>query len=211
MSQASGRRRATLEFFLMSAPIFDLLVKCTALIMSQDVPGHNHTARHILLLEKLSKSGRRFFDWSRDWIADVSQPDSLALSSVTQKRKVDIDTWLEYVLDFQTLVTLIYNRLYVALGGEDAARVERQSQQIAHKVSTTYKSRYGSLGFQESVALNLAVQSIQSTAGDWSRMIEDCSAVGPRLVPSGMYACWIKRMGITIDTNNNQVQSDITR
>lgn len=206
-SQASGRKRATLEFFLMSAPIFDLLVECTNFVMSQDVPGHNHTARHKLLLERLIKSGRKFFDWTEEWIADVSQPDSVTLSTITQKRKVDIDTWLEYVLDFQTLVTLIYKRLHVSLGGYGAAQVELQSQLIARKVSTTYKSRMNSSDFQESIALTLAVDSILSTALDWATWSDNVGEEGPKLVPSAMYACWVKKMGIKVDMNINKIES----
>lgn len=207
-SQASGRKRATLEFFLTSAPIFDLLVECTNFIMSQDVPGHNHTARHKLLLEKLTKSGRKFFDWTKEWIADVSQPDSVTLGTTTQKRKVDIDTWLEYVLDFQTLVTLIYKRLYVSLGGDDAAQVERQSQLIADNVHATYKSRMNSPEFQESIALTLAVDSVLSTAVGWANWTDNVGDEGPKLAPSAMYACWVKKMGIRVDMNNTKIEID---
>lgn len=207
-SQASGRKRATLEFFLMSAPIFDLLVECTNFVMGQDVPGHNHATRHKLLLEKLTKSGRKFFDWTEEWIADVSQPDSVTLSTIAQKRKVGIDTWLEYVLDFQSMVTLIYKRLYVSLGGDRAAQVERQAQSMAEEVHATYKRRSNSSEFQESIALTLAVDSILSTATDWANWSGNVSEGCPELAPLAMYACWVKKMGIRVDINRNKIEAD---
>lgn len=163
------------------------------------LPQPGRDLQHQLLLEKLGKAGDKFFRWSGSLFPDIFDSHlqlfmEYGVKDIEGESRVTSEQAHE-VLSNRILVTLLHHRLYVALGGRDAFRIEKESQDIAQAVAGIHSQQ--SSGFKRPVALNLAVHAITDTAGQWSDfsiLVE--SATERKLASPEMFGDCMTRMGI---------------
>lgn len=206
MSLSSGIGRASLEFGIHSAPIFDMMVRCTNFVMDSEnktQENQDMSARHWQLLADLEESGRYFFDWYHDWVTDTAQPDSEQLSNLTMRRKENMHLWLADFMGTCKIPILLHGRMRVALGRNRAAVAEQQCQMLAQKLAAIRRSKENTAGFQEPYVLRSIYTSILATAEDWMQFsigVDEGLLHGERmLVGREMYLSWIRQVGINAE------------
>lgn len=203
MSLMSGGGRASLEFAIHSAPIFEMMVKCTNFVMDSEDSTQTYrdmSARHWQLLADLDESGRYFLDWYHNWLKDTAQPDSGQLSKLTMRRKEDMHMWLADFMAICKIPILLHGRMRVALGRKTAVVAEQQCQMLAQELAATRRSKEGTAGFKEPYVLRSIYTSILTTAEDWMRFsisVDEGLLRGERMLAGrGMYLQWIRQVGI---------------
>lgn len=161
---------------------------------------HDAAYQHEALLFKLDASGKIFFTWYDAWLADTTQPDSTTLSASTRQRRQDIDIWRDYLLMMVYAAKLLYGRLRVALGCDDARLVQQQLQTSAQALTETYGGKENIPGRQIPHMLHLMIASILDMDVEWEEFIvdtEDALRRGERILPPPeMYGRCLTKMGI---------------
>lgn len=197
---SSGKARASLEFSLNSAPIFEVMVQCTNLIMKPTNEIEGTVFQQEAILTRLYASGKTFFAWYDAWLADTTQQDSETLSASTRQRRQDIDIWRDYFLMMVYAAKLLYGRLQVALGCHDAKLVEQHLQTSARELAETYGGKENIAGRQIPHMLHLMIASILDMAVEWEELsveVENALLRGERILPSReMYGRCLTKMGI---------------
>lgn len=205
---SSGKVRASLEFSLNSAPIFEVLVQCTNLIMKSS-SSQDTVSQHEAILSKLEASGKMFFAWYDAWLEDTTRQNSEALSASTMQRLQDIDIWRDYFLMMVYAAKLLYGRLQVALGCDDAKLVEQQLLVSAQELAETYGGKENISGRQIPHMLHLMIASILDMAVEWEEFsvaVEDALVRGERILPPrDMYARCLTIMGIQWNGGNDSI------
>lgn len=188
-SRTSGRQRATIECFLNTAPIFNLMADCPKFILKQDTQTRTATqdAQHEALLAEVVQRGQRFLSWHDNWLAEPAHTNE----SENDRRIRDIIT-------MPRLATLLHNRLYVALGGDNSLRVEQQTQQLAQDLADM--SDNSDLKRQNPIALGLAIKAIISTADEWAEFsaLERTADEPRKLVSPDMLWRWLEQLRIKV-------------
>ncbi|KAJ3493954.1 hypothetical protein NLG97_g4395 [Lecanicillium saksenae] len=201
--QMSGEKREALEYMLNSAPIFQLVVKCSAFIMSQDTHGQRDALRRGQILGQLAKSAKKFFDWCNPLVGDSVQLRESRNGMRNAEPQSDTTKWHEDLRGFCQQVTLIHHRLYVALGGDDSVRIEQQLQRLAEQLRLMHESQANNPQFRKPFALSSAITAILGTAEEWSRFSISASANAKckkqALATPTMFRDWATQMGITIE------------
>lgn len=205
MSLSSGMGRASLEFAIHSAPIFDSMVKCTNFIMDSENSTQDYqdmSARHEQLLTGLDESGRYFFEWYHDWLTDTSQRDSEQLSKLAMRRKENMHMWLDDFMGMCKIPFLLHGRMRVALGSNRAVFAEQQCQMLAQELAATRRRKENTAGFTEPYVLGSTYTSILATAEDWRRFsisVDEGLVCGKRMLAGReMYVRWIRQVGINV-------------
>lgn len=193
-SQKSGIERESIEFILKSSQVLDLLVDCRKLILQEDVRLGDVGTRHHQLLRKSKGSRDNFLAWYRARLPSLSQ--------YSQRVKENMSPQKQDLMWLGQFLTLVHNRLHVALGGDLTARVEEESQSLAVELSGFVKGRKDKPEFRWPIALTFAVASVLSTANEWSEFVGDCTkthtATNRNLVSAEFYMRWLQELGITV-------------
>lgn len=163
------------------------MADCPKFILKQNRGTRTATQdlQHEALLTELIQRGQSFFAWRDSWLAE-SAPTK---ESESDRRIRDIVT-------MPRLATLLHNRLYVALGGDDALRVEQQTQRLAQDLADMNDS--SDLKRQNPIALGLAIKAIISTAEEWTEFsaLQRNTDEPRKLIPPDMFWRWLEQLRI---------------
>lgn len=189
--------RTFLDVQLYAAPILDMVVECTALILAQDTTNRHISSDRKYLLEKLHRLRRPFLKWFHDLMETFGRPDLDAIGLIEYcHTKPGLKSFCDY-LAAGPGACLVHQRLHVALGGDGASRVEQQSQKLARNLALMFQRHADDPTFAKPIIMVSVVKATLATAGEW-RQFGASSASGGKLVPAETFRRWVKLIGVNI-------------
>lgn len=174
------------------------MVDCSRLIMNHNVREHD-SSQHERLLKLLERLGHRFFRWYETWVTKVADVIPGSLIAGDEHGLAKDSNWYQDFMGQCQFITLIYNRLYVALGGGKSDSVERQSQSFAKALQVIHESQEGNPDFPVPPVLVRAITANLSTADEWQVFIDSSTRLSAHLerelASPVMYQRWMGVVG----------------
>lgn len=199
----TGQRKYEIGAYRKIGVIYTLFAEATSLIEDSH-NGQYDRARHILLQEQAKHARQRYMKWHFGWMDDLSSniSDIDTISVIEECHGNPSKQWVVEWVGMSQSETLMHLRLPVALGCDDALKLEEQAQGFAKKLLLHYERYKDDPTFMKPQVATLIATKIAETAGEWRHFaseVEEAQLAGqPSLVPDRIWKRWLKMIYIGV-------------
>lgn len=186
-----------MEFFIVSAPIFEALVETTSLILRGNLSSPAALRERRQLLDELAGNTTRFMEWQ--WSIE---PYTKRLLQAMPDSKCSLEGAVcnvTHVAGTCKSVEILSNRLHVALGGEDAYPLEMSSREAA----LLFEYNLAQKGPAGAAVLEVHItKAVAPTTKDWTAHaagrhgLNGCDTHNP-FIAKDVYLRWLSAMNVT--------------
>lgn len=188
-----------IEYSLLILPMLDVLTSTTELVSSQHSSDRKNMMR-ATLLKQLHTATENHSNWLltklKRYLTYVE-----FFNNGNEFNHIDIQDNIEWNMWLYGQATaVLLARLHIALGGQDARKVESQAQTVSRQIfaAGSYSSAHSAIWPVVRLTIQRFSRGVLNTSREWDQIVSMASA--GNLIVADVFYGWLKATGIRCPT-----------